>query len=80
MFKLLLTAGTAGLLIGIAGNLVIEAAPADAAGIPIEEIGAQYQAETAAVNVACSQTPERTICYGLDDAFESDGCGEWTPV
>jgi hypothetical protein len=33
---------------------------------PIAEIGAQFVTETAATDVACSQTAERTICYGLD--------------
>ena len=36
-----------------------------AAPVPIEEIGAQYAAETGATNVACSQA-ELTVCYGLD--------------
>ena len=41
-------------------------APAETPVEPISEIGAQYVAETGATDVACSQTPERTICYGLD--------------
>jgi hypothetical protein len=49
------------LLIGLA-----MLAPASTPVEPISEIGAQYVAETGATDVACSQTTERTICYGLD--------------
>ena len=44
--------------------LVLATAPV--APRPIAEIGAQFVSETGAPIVACSQTAERTICYGLD--------------
>jgi hypothetical protein len=39
------------------------------AAAPIEDIGqvgAAYVAESGATDVACSQTPAQTVCYGLD--------------
>jgi hypothetical protein len=52
------------------------------AAVPLEDIGAQYAAETGATDVACSQTPDLTVCYGILDGAVIAGTyadGAFTP-